>query len=242
MKRTRIVVAALASVAVVAAVAGYLAGRARAAGIPTMGPLVYSGTLTDGNGVPLSGMKNVQVVLVNAASGSATDQCGDVAPTPVSLVAGSFQVKLPDSCQALVESKQDLWVEVFVDGMSMGRTKLGAVPYALESERASAAAGALDTRIANLETSATSVKLKTNPFVPCQPLTNFRTEGYTNVLVRAALYSDSGCTKPVPNDPEGCHPWCAALSIRDPANFNSTCCGVAPYYTNGIVDVVAFKP
>jgi hypothetical protein len=42
-----------------------------------------------------------------------------------------------------VRAQRDLWVEVLVDGNPIGRSKLGAVPYAIEAQRASEPAGAL---------------------------------------------------------------------------------------------------
>jgi microcystin-dependent protein len=115
---------------------GYVGGRARATGIPPSKPLMYSGELKDATGASLTGTKSIQVVLVDAATGPATQQCGDATPSQVALVAGSFQVALPDSCKALVQSTPNLWAEVFVDGASLGRSKLGAAPYAVEADRA----------------------------------------------------------------------------------------------------------
>ena len=44
---------------------------------------------------------------------------------------------------AAVRANPELWVQVEVDGKPFERRKLGAVPYAVEAERASGAAGAL---------------------------------------------------------------------------------------------------
>jgi microcystin-dependent protein len=115
---------------------GYVGERARANGIPSTKALIYSGELRDATGASLTGTKSIQVVLGDAASGPASQQCGDATPSQVPLVVGSFQVTLPDSCKALVQSTPDLWAEVFVDGASLGRSKLGAAPYAVEAERA----------------------------------------------------------------------------------------------------------
>ena len=57
-------------------------------------------------------------------------------PSAVVLAAGTFQVVLPPECSTAIHGHGDLWLEVFVDGATLGRTKLGAVPYALEADHA----------------------------------------------------------------------------------------------------------
>jgi hypothetical protein len=57
--------------------------------------------------------------------------------TPQTLVGGAFQVTLPDTCTAAVHANADLWVEVLVSGLAIGRTKLGAVPYAVVAAESS---------------------------------------------------------------------------------------------------------
>jgi hypothetical protein len=52
------------------------------------------------------------------------------------LSSGAFQVVLPAACTTAIHANGDLWVEVFVDGTTLGRTKLGAVPYAVEADHA----------------------------------------------------------------------------------------------------------
>ena len=74
---------------------GYFAGRARAAGIPAMGPLSYGGVLTDAAGTPLTGSKNIQVVLWDDAT-AGTQQCS-MTPSAQTLVGGAFRVTLPDT-------------------------------------------------------------------------------------------------------------------------------------------------
>ena len=134
MKTTRPVVLGLSLLAVAAIGSAYFVGRARAAGVPAMTPLTYSGTLTDTSGVALTGSKNLQVQFWDAAT------AGNVACTTGSaaqrLVNGGFSIALPDPCVAVIHSTQDVWAEVLVDGASTGRTKIGAVPYALEADSA----------------------------------------------------------------------------------------------------------
>jgi hypothetical protein len=119
----------------IAAVLGYVAGRVRAAGIPTMSPVMtYSGTLTD-SGTPVTGMRNIQVQLWDQASGGTAAVCGTQS-TAVQVDGGNFQVPLPDACVTAVHASGDLWAEVVVNGASLGRSKIGAVPYAVEAQHA----------------------------------------------------------------------------------------------------------
>jgi hypothetical protein len=97
------------------------------------------------------------------------------------------------------------------------------------------AAGALATKLATIPT----VKLASSPYVTCQPLTNFAAAGYTNLLVRARLFTEATCNAANEVTAVTCHPWCAALEMR--AGVNTTCCGVGPYYTIGVVDVLQWK-
>jgi hypothetical protein len=118
---------------------GYWISHARAAGVPKT-PLTYSGVLTDMNGTVLSGSKSILLQLYGGATGG-TALCAS-SPTPVTLVAGAFQVALADNCTDVIRSTADLWVEILVDGTSVGRAKLGAVPYAIEADHAATATSA----------------------------------------------------------------------------------------------------
>jgi hypothetical protein len=233
-KRFVSVVGALSMLVGAAVGVGYWAGRARAAGVPASMAMTYSGALTDANGTPLTGSKNILVQLYDMAT-MGTSQC-TVGPTAVTLgPGGSFSIPLPDACTTAIHATPDLWVEVFVDNTSFGRSKLGAVPYALEAATASAAAGSLAQAISKIPT----LQVGSAGYVTCQPLTNFAAAGYNNLLVRGSLYSDSGCATDVTT--VSCHPWCAAMSIRDPAHCAANCCGVAVYYTAGVVDILQWK-
>jgi hypothetical protein len=118
----------------------YLVGRDHAAGIPAPATaLTYTAVLTDGAGAPLTGMKNIQVILWDAAT-NGTQQCAS-ASTALTLQAGSFSLTLPATCTAAIHASPDLWAELLVDGGSLGRTKLGAVPYAIEADKAAGASG-----------------------------------------------------------------------------------------------------
>jgi hypothetical protein len=113
----------------------YLAGRARAANIPPTAALTYSGVLTDATGVPMTGSVPIQIALWDAAT--AGNQICVTVSTSQMLVGGAFQVTLPDTCTAAVHTNSDLWVEVLVSGLAIGRTKLGAVPYAVVAAESS---------------------------------------------------------------------------------------------------------
>jgi hypothetical protein len=133
-KNRRLIVLGFASLFALGIGSAYLIGRARAAGAPTLQPLTYTGTLTDTAGVPLTGSKNLQLTLWDMAT-AGTMAC-TFGPSTVTLSAGTFQVVLPADCSTAIHAHGDLWLEVFVDGASLGRTKLGAVPYALEADHA----------------------------------------------------------------------------------------------------------
>jgi hypothetical protein len=148
MKNRGLVVAG--SLVVLAAIgSAYMVGRARAAGVPATAPLTYAGTLTDASGVPLTGSKNIQVQVWDAAT--AGNIVCSTASSAQTLAGGAFSVALPAACATGIHANPDLWSEVLVDGASLGRVKLGAVPYALEADSASNAVGALNTRIAAIE-------------------------------------------------------------------------------------------
>lgn len=230
MKTRKLNLLGLVSLAVFAgAVAGYSVERARAAGIPATTALTYSGVLTDANGVPLTGSKNIQIQLSDMAGNV---QC-TVGPTATTLKAGSFSLPLLDACTTAVHADPDLWIEVFADGNSLGRTKLGAVPYAVETAHAKAAD--------STGTVANVVQFNQSGYTTCQPITNFSTAGWNNVLLRAALYTDSGCTQLADQSPGACHLFCASNEVADPAHFAANCCGVATYYTTGVVTVLQYK-
>ena len=127
--------AAVLMVPVLAVGLGYLAGRARAAGIPATQTLTYSGMLTDAAGTPLTGSMPIQLGIFDAAT-AGNLLC--VTPSaPQTLSGGTFQVTLPDTCTAAVHGNADLWVEITISGVPIGRTKLGAVPYAVVAAEAS---------------------------------------------------------------------------------------------------------
>ncbi|MFO0610902.1 MAG: SUMF1/EgtB/PvdO family nonheme iron enzyme [Polyangiales bacterium] len=140
-------------VVLVAAVAG--AGVAltvhhvvRAAGIPTVTPLIYRGFLEDGTG-PVNSPRMIAASLHSAAT-DGTEYCATTArETPVT--AGRFEYALDPACVSALHDHPDTWLQLRISGTPMPRTKLGAVPYAVEADSASNAAGALQRQIADLQ-------------------------------------------------------------------------------------------
>ncbi|MBI5495859.1 MAG: hypothetical protein HY904_12615 [Deltaproteobacteria bacterium] len=114
------------------AAAGFLGHRALAT-VPTNNALTYTGRLTQ-NGAPLSGTHTLQVKAY-AAQGDTSAAC--VSPVgPVDVVDGFFRIPV-DNCRAKFAELAGLWVEVLRDDVPVApRTKVGAVPYAVEAERA----------------------------------------------------------------------------------------------------------
>lgn len=127
---------AVALLAAAVAAVGYNQSRVRADGIPAMRPLTYSGTLSEG-GAPVTGTRNLRLTIWDdpMSTESSHNRCISVA-TGAAVNAGRFAVTLDDACTTVVRSTPDLWLEIEVNGTSLGRTKLGAVPFAVEAQRA----------------------------------------------------------------------------------------------------------
>ncbi|MDP3502250.1 MAG: hypothetical protein Q8S33_18090 [Myxococcales bacterium] len=113
-------------------------GTVMAGGAPSSSPLVYSGTLQDSVGAPLSGQQEVTVRLFPIASGG-VQAC---ATTPQMLTPdplGRFSVQLGAACADQVRAQPDLFIELQVNSTVLPRVKLNAVPYALEADRSNVA-------------------------------------------------------------------------------------------------------
>jgi hypothetical protein len=106
-------------------------------GIPTSDPLFYSGTLTENGQL----VQTPRQLTVNLWSG-AMPQPGEVAlcstsvpSTPV--LDGRFRVALDPACKTALNAHPDAYAEIVVDGTtSLGRLKVGAVPYSIEADHA----------------------------------------------------------------------------------------------------------
>jgi microcystin-dependent protein len=126
---------------------GYNQTRARADGIPGMLPLTYAGQLEEG-GAAVNGSRNLRLTIWDDATSTESSRTRCITTAPgATVTSGRFQVVLDNACTAVVRATPDLWLEIEVNGSSLGRTKLSAVPFAIEANRASgltpAAANAL---------------------------------------------------------------------------------------------------
>jgi hypothetical protein len=139
--------------------------RVLADGAPTEQPLFYSGTL-ESAGQLVSGAHTVSLGLYSAEQGG-TALCAVEREADVE--AGRFRIDVGE-CADAMRANADVWVAVAfrgsdgVDHAIEGRAKVGAVPYALEADRAKVADGAggeleatlqqLAERVAALESGA----------------------------------------------------------------------------------------
>lgn len=116
---------------------GLAARRAGAGGAPDADSLVYSGRLTDAAGAAISGTRSIGLQVWDRASGGDV-RCA-VPPSDRELVDGQLSLPLPAECASAVHATPDLWLELSVDGASLGRSKLGSAPYALEASHSATA-------------------------------------------------------------------------------------------------------
>jgi hypothetical protein len=112
----------------------YRLGRVQADGIPAVQPLTYSGVLEEA-GSPVTGDRFIFVNLwKDAASTTASDRvCQTTSTVKTRVTSGWFTVDLDAACTAAVNANPDLWVELIVESETLPRTKLKAVPYALQA-------------------------------------------------------------------------------------------------------------
>ena len=134
-----------------AATVGYGIHAARASGIPGTGALTYSGVLTDAGGSPLATPQTVGIAVFDSAT-AGVKVCELPAQSTTLDPTGHFKLAMPDTCAAAVGANGNLWVEVTLPSGSLGRTKVGAVPYAVEANHAASAS------VADLATNATSLQ------------------------------------------------------------------------------------
>lgn len=124
-------------VSAVVIVAGVM-GKAIADGIPTMTPLTYSGVLQSSAGAPVTAQQSMQLTLWDDATANASmnQRCvtptQNVTPDP----QGRFQIVLDQACFEAVRANPNLWVQLQIGATVLPRSKLGAVPYAVESGKA----------------------------------------------------------------------------------------------------------
>ena len=190
------VVAVLAGPVVVAVVVvagllvvGWEIRRALAEGVPSTDPLFVGGMLTDG-GSPVEGPRDLTVRLYATAAGGSAVCTTSAAGTSVS--GGRFRIPLDATCATAVHADPDLWMEVQVGTTTFpGRSKVGAVPYALECGTASQAAGALAAELADLRSRVTD--LETGPGRTC-PTGMVAAGSFCVDKYEASVWSNADCT------------------------------------------------
>jgi hypothetical protein len=139
---------ALAAALVASSLAGFGVKTLLADGIPATNPLYYSGTLTEA-GQPVTGQRDITINLWPDATSNGTPLCQTVV-TAAPIVDGRFRIALASPCKTVLNQNSGAWVEVIDGTTSIGRSKIGAVPYAVEADHAMSAtnaAGALATQL-----------------------------------------------------------------------------------------------
>jgi microcystin-dependent protein len=113
-------------------------GKAVADGIPTVTPLTYSGVLQNSAGAPVTTAQAMQLTLWDDASANAAANQKCVTPTQTITpdAQGRFQVLLDQACLDAVRNHPNLWVQLQVGAVVLPRSKLGVVPFSVESGRA----------------------------------------------------------------------------------------------------------
>jgi hypothetical protein len=167
--------------------ASFLAGygiRAYAEGAPKQEPLFYSGVL-EVDGEPAEGPHDLTLSIHDAVTGGNQLCMSEYVGAEVD--RGHFRVALPDTCVTALRQHRETYLQVGITGpdkdkYNMPRVKLGAVPYALEADRAataqrassaatadSAAAGANNFRVNGDATVTGTLRVGTRVVTTCIP-------------------------------------------------------------------------
>jgi hypothetical protein len=162
--------------------------------------MTYSGVLLDAAGKPLPSPQIIEVKLWPSGTPGTTALCtSSPKSTPIDS-SGRFSIPI-DPCVATIKSTPDAWAEVIVGTSSLGTSKIGAVPYAVEAAHATAAdtatnattaatanaaGGALKTTVDGLSVPSTKITVNgiVAPFsVPVTTFTKipFLTETYDDL-------------------------------------------------------------
>jgi hypothetical protein len=160
MKKTR--VASVTLLALSATCAGFGLRSVLADGAPTGNPLYYAGTLIE-SGQPVDGNRSITINLwpnATPTSGESVLCATSLASVPV--VGGRFRVALDSTCTGAVSAHPDVYIEIIENGVTLGRSKIGAVPYAIEANHAVAASNATHATSADSATQATSASSATH--------------------------------------------------------------------------------
>jgi hypothetical protein len=156
------------------AIVGGMIGYAIAEGAPTSQPLFYGGLVTSRDGAPLDASHAVSVSLF-AAESAGTALCS----TPslaVEFKLGRFRIALPtgdNGCAQAIATNPDTWVELTVDSTTFPRSKVGAMPYAIEAghaKSATAVSGAQADTLTQLSAAVSALQMSSSakpaPVVP----------------------------------------------------------------------------
>jgi hypothetical protein len=109
--------------------------RALAGGIPSPIAMYYAGTLTEG-GQLVNGPRSLTVNIWADATSQGDPLCSTVASPAVNVVNGQFRIALAGACKSAVNANNNTYIEVIDGATSLGRTPMGAVPYAVEADHA----------------------------------------------------------------------------------------------------------
>lgn len=120
----------------IAGAAVFVGGRVWAGGIPVSDALTYTGTLEDATGKPLTGEHYIELKLWHDANSDAEPADCASKSEKKTLISGHFSVLLSAACRDTFARHSDVYVELIIDGATLGRAKLGAVPYAVEADHA----------------------------------------------------------------------------------------------------------
>jgi hypothetical protein len=127
------------------------ASASLADGIPATDPLSYSGVLLNSVGAPVTSTVSARLSLWDdqTATLSASRKCETSVPALTPDSAGRFRITLEAACLGVVKANPNLWVQVEIGTTALPRSKLGAVPYAVEADRATTAATATTAQSAS---------------------------------------------------------------------------------------------
>jgi hypothetical protein len=153
-------------------------------GIPTSQPLAYTGTLLNSIGAPVTTTTSLSLSLWDdpVATTTGNRKCEALAPNITPDAQGRFQVVLEAACLTAVKGNPNLWVQVQVGLSVLPRSKLSAVPYAVEADRAALATNATNAVTAGTANSATTAGTATNA-------TNAATAAAVTGSIRRSLFT-----------------------------------------------------
>ncbi len=122
--------------------------HARAQNVPN-NPTMFYGITLERDGAPANGPSNVQVQFCADMTGPCT-LC-DTGTQSVTFTSGRGRIALPEACRDAVQGNRDLYVLLSVGGTAVSRSKIGAVPFAVEAVRADGLTAASINRDCPLE-------------------------------------------------------------------------------------------